>query len=138
MSVYCPTIAFFFTPNRMSSRPDDIDVGQCCYEKNVLVTTPNKGGRDTKSDPKNSFFEHFSKDLWPIIVCCEEIKSPSDENCLKVLNEGQNYFAKSFTRGYSAPQVGKFLCTTHDASTAFRTCLYQYYVSTCEHVCQLI
>ena len=92
----------------MSSRPDDIDVGRCCYEKNVLVTTPNKGGRDTKSDPKNSFFEHFSKDLWPIIVCCEEIKSASDENCLKVLNEGQKYFAKSYTTGYSAPQVGKF------------------------------
>ena len=114
----------------MSSRPDDNIVGQCCYEKNVLATTLNRGGRDTKLDPKISFFEHFSKDLWPIIVCCEDIKSASDENCIKVLNESQSYFAKSFTRGYSAPQVGKFsIPPTMEA--LHRTCLY--YMSTCEH-----
>ena len=96
-----------FTSNRNSSRQDNSIVGQCCYKNNVLETKL-VGGRDTKSDPKNNFFEHFSKDLWPIIVCCEEFKIAIDDNCMKILSDNQRYFAKSFARGYSAPQVGKF------------------------------
>ena len=96
-----------FTSNRNTSRSDDSIVGQCCYKNDVLETTL-VGGRDTKSDPKTNFFEHFSKDLWPIMVCCEEILIANDEICMKILNEDQRYFARSFATGYSAPQVGKF------------------------------
>ena len=83
-------------------------VGQCCYNsKGVLFTRLNGGGLDRKEDPGKRYFEHFSKDLWPIIVCCEKL-AKSDGNCQKILNIQQDFFKGSFALGYSAPQVGKF------------------------------
>ena len=70
-----------FTSNRNFSSPDGSIVGQCCYRNNVLETNP-VGGRDIKSDLKSNFFEHFSKDMWPIMVCCEELQRAIDENCM--------------------------------------------------------
>ena len=85
-------------------------VGQCCYNTNeVLITSITRGGLDRKEDPTGKrYFEHYRKDLWPIIVCCETLRIP-DENCMKILNDQQVYFKASSTQGYAAPQVGK--CT---------------------------
>ena len=84
-------------------------VGQCCYDtKDVLFTSITGGGLDRKEDPGRRYFEHYAKDLWPIIVCCEKLKLP-DETCRKILNNQQVYFKASSTQGYAAPQVGK--CT---------------------------
>ena len=82
-------------------------VGQCCYDsKDVLLTPITGGGLDRKEDPGKKYFEHFSKDLWPIVVCCEELNKP-DSTCQKILNDKQEFFRRSFALGYSAPQVGK-------------------------------
>ena len=85
-------------------------VGQCCYDtKGVLFTSVTGGGLDRKEDPTGMrYFEHYRKDLWPIIVCCETLRIP-DDTCKKILNDQQIYFKASSTEGYAAPQVGK--CT---------------------------
>ena len=83
-------------------------VGQCCYDtKDVLVTSVTGGGLDRKEDPEKRYFEHYTKDLWPIIVCCATLKLP-DETCEKILNDQQVYFKASSTQGYAAPQVGMY------------------------------
>ena len=83
-------------------------VGQCCYDtKDVLVTSVTGGGLDRKEDPGMRYFEHYTKDLWPIIVCCEQLKLP-DKTCKKILNDQQVYFKASSTQGYAAPQVGMY------------------------------
>lgn len=86
---------------------DSTVVGQCCYANNGTLITGITGGRDWKADPSSNYFEHFAKDNWPIIVCCEDLGFPIDENCMKVLNEQQVYFALSFARGYAPPEPGK-------------------------------
>ena len=101
---------FPYFSNRNSTRPNDTIVGQCCYTNGVLVTKET-GGHDTKSDPKHNFFEHFSKDLWPLIICCEELNDGVNEVCQTILNDQEVYFAKSFAQGYTAPQVGTFLAS---------------------------
>ena len=78
-------------------------VGQCCYgSNNVLLTPITGGGRDIKADPWKRYFEHYSKDLWPIIVCCEDLKIP-DSTCQSILNDRQVYFKRSIAQGYIAP-----------------------------------
>ena len=84
-------------------------VGQCCYDKKgVLFTSITGGGLDRKEDPGKRYFEHYRKDLWPIIICCAGLKEP-DDICQKILNNEQKYFKASSTQGYAAPQVGE--CT---------------------------
>ena len=85
-------------------------VGQCCYgTKDVLFTSITGGGLDWKEDPTGErYFEHYTKDLWPIIVCCESLRIP-DDTCTRILNDQQVYFKASSTQGYVTPQVGE--CT---------------------------
>ena len=75
----------------------------------ILITSITGGGLDRKEDPTGErYFEHYTKDLWPIIVCCATLKLP-DDICMKILNNQQVYFKASSTQGYVAPQVGKYI-----------------------------
>ena len=81
-------------------------IGKCCYDsRNVLLTPVTGGGLDIKEDPWKRYFEHYSKDLWPIIVCCEELQLP-DSTCQSILNDKQVYFKRSFAQGYTPPDYG--------------------------------
>ena len=108
--MHCIRLFPYFS-NRNSVSPNATIVGQCCYNTNGVLVTKEAGGHDTKSDPKNNFFEHFSKDLWPVIICCEELKDGVNQVCQTILNDQEKYFAQSFTQGYTAPQVGTFLAS---------------------------
>ena len=87
-------------------------VGQCCYDtKDVLLTSITGGGLDRKEDPTGQrYFEHYRKDLWPIIICCASLESP-DDTCNKILNDQQVYFKASSTQGYAAPKIGQCTCS---------------------------
>ena len=72
------------------------------------------------------YFEHYRKDLWPIIICCATLKIP-DEACKKILNNQQKYFKASSTQGYAAPQVGTYIwlpCIANDVVEAHATYTY--------------
>ena len=42
---------------------------------------------------------------------CEELKDGVNQVCQTILNDQEVYYAKSFTEGYTAPQVGTFLAS---------------------------
>lgn len=87
-------------------------IGQCCYGKNDTLVISRNGGLDVKADPVVNYFEHFSKDLWPIIVCCGKLDAPSDGTCSMILNDDSNlYYRKSSAKGYSAFPIGKHTIT---------------------------
>ena len=106
------TLAVHFIHCRDTSNDNQI-IGQCCYDsKDILLTTVTSGGRDIKDDPRKRYFEHYAKDLWPIIICCEDLRLP-DSTCQRILNDQQLYFKRSLAQGYAPPDYGSksyYLC----------------------------
>ena len=83
-------------------RENDSIVGQCCYGSDGLYikSKPGKGFLKRK-DPLKDFKGHFTNDLWPILVCCSQLKTPN-AFCRDILDK----YDGASTQEYVPPRPG--------------------------------
>ena len=56
-----------------------------------------------KPAPRDTYLDHFRKDLWPIIICCQNIKQPD-----KICKDFFGVYPNSSAKGYKQPKVGMY------------------------------
>jgi hypothetical protein len=94
---------------RILQRSTNLYIGQCCYGTNdaLMIKKPG-GGLILKPAPRDTYLDHFRKDLWPIIVCCQNLKQPD-----KICNDFFNAYPDSSSKGYKQPKVGYLFGDPH-------------------------
>jgi hypothetical protein len=96
---------------RILQRSTNLYIGQCCYGTNdaLMIKKPG-GGLILKPAPRDTYLDHFRKDLWPIIVCCQNLKQPD-----KICNDFFNAYPDSSSKGYKQPKVGRLIGSYTDS-----------------------
>ena len=76
---------------------------RCCYNSSGSLEVRRPGGGLLLHPIKGGgYFDRFSKDVWPFLVCCKDPKTP-DEACHGFLQR----LPSPTSENYLAPIVGK-------------------------------